>query len=297
MFYKHQTLLLAKEALLSNKKYDEAKEKLILITQQYKEAQEKALSLNKKYDEAEKVVSLYSKNLIDLDRLKPLRIEDLSLTYRPDIFDKKFIIKNHVTTGDQLYAVIIGQFNKNKVQLRQLWHIEDEQLLLTLFLMNVTNNLWGFGNPIKINEAGCVFQNENHPNTAMKSDRSVEHNVAFYINSEIGCCQDYARMLQFLLNKAKIKNRLVLNPGHILNEAYIQGKWMAFDATVNFWWHDSWGHIQNLPIDEPFSVSIFPNNGTVFKNNSQYRTFIGQFRTFMLLEAVYKTSKEITYPA
>ena len=82
MFYKHQTLLLAKEALLLNKKYDEAKEQLILITQQYKEAHEKALSLNKKYDEAEKVVSLYSKNLIDLDRLKPLRIEDLSLTYR-----------------------------------------------------------------------------------------------------------------------------------------------------------------------------------------------------------------------
>jgi hypothetical protein len=155
--------------------------------------------------------------------------------------------------------------------------------------------MWGYGNPVKVTQTGCVFKNEDFPNGQFNPEEDISKHIPQMIKSRIGCCTDHANMLHLLLTKAGIKNRFMMNPGHVFNEAFIGGKWQAFDATTNMWWHDSWDKIQNASLTAPVYVTFFPHIGTVYKH-PYYRPFAAIFRHYMLLEAVYKMAKDIKHP-
>ena len=250
------------------------------------------MSLNNQVMILNDEISALKKSQIDFKRLKKLQIKNLTYLIDGKIFDRSSFMNPVPTTDSELYQVTINQFNKYKSQLKSLWKIDNDDLLLTLFFMNVTTRLWGFGNIENTKIAGCVFDNETH--FPLPASTSSSKRYATYIKSNIGCCNDYADLLQFFLNKADLKNRRVNITGHVFNEVYIDGKWMAFDPSVNFWWHDSWYNIQNADEDTPVVVTIFPNDGTLAEN-SLYRPLSGQFMIYMLLGAAYKTSKDISY--
>lgn len=238
----------------------------------------------------EQIISL-KKYQIDYSRLKKIQIKNLTYLVDGKIFDKSSFMNPLPTSDEELYQKTMNQFNKYKNQLSSQWKVNNNDLLLTLFFMNVTSRLWGFGNIKNTNIAGCVFDNETH--FPMRSSSPSKRYVT-YLKSDIGCCNDYAYMLRFFLNKAKLKNRLVRIPSHVFNEVFIDGKWMAFDASANLWWHDSWYNIQNADEDMPVVVTIFPNDGTLI-DNPLYRPLSGQFVIIMIVDAVYKMSKNIRY--
>ncbi|PJD97386.1 MAG: hypothetical protein CK426_08065 [Legionella sp.] len=232
------------------------------------------------------------RNTIDLNWLKAIRMQNLPPISYNKIFNKEQYRRMPITNMDDFYKVANSEFNRYQSELSTTWSIQSPQLLKTLFFMNLVSNMWGYGNKIAINKSGCV---ENNEDTLFQTIIVEPLIIKHYLKTKIGCCIDSARFLSFLLERAQIKNRLVLNPGHIFNEAFIDGKWMAFDATVNFWWHTSWEKIQNEPLGTPIDVTIFPHKNLI-TNDDFYREKIGAFQLSLLLQAAYKYSKDIKYP-
>lgn len=234
--------------------------------------------------------------IVNFDRInKVLKIQDLSVNNKEEWFDRAFLNQKSITTEDDLFNAIMYQYSFYVEDIQSAWQISDPQLLLTLYFMNVTAHMWGYGNPSKVTQVGCVFKNEDHPDGIFDPNEPLDKHIPAMINSRIGCCIDHTNVLHMLLTKAGINNRIMLNPGHVFNEAFIEGKWQAFDATTNMWWHDSWEKIQNAKLDEPIYVTFFPHIGTVY-SHGYYRPFVGMFRHYMLLEAIYKMAKDIKYP-
>lgn len=231
--------------------------------------------------------------VIDFERIKTINIIDASADSNMQWISREFLDNSRVTTPEEFWDLISNRYIEVHDKIKKQWKIENEQLLEAVFFMNVTANLWPYGNKIATHETGCACQNE-IMGDSFKCDMPFENNVEGYLYSPIACCSDHARVMRFLLTKSGITNRYMLNPGHVFVEAFI-GKWYGLDATTNMLWHDSWWNIQNAEFHYHFSVSIFPIYGEV-ASHPFYRQFIGVFRHYMLLEAVYKMAKDIKHP-
>ena len=242
---------------------------------------------------AEKNKVLEVMHSIDLPLFNSLKIVNLPSIDERQLFRKELILKAEINNLDDFYAFANNHFELNKQYLEQQWKIGSPELLKTLFFMNLVSSMWGYGNVHAIDKPGCVLINENTNNELISEELRAD--IMTYIKTDIGCCRDSAYVLNLLLTKAGIKNRFMANPGHIFNEAYIDGAWMAFDATTNIWWHSSWEEIQNSRMETPFYVTLFPH-GNLVATNPYYRDAIGRLRLHLLLQAVYKISKHIEYP-
>lgn len=232
--------------------------------------------------------------IVDIERIKTVNIINLSASNKMEWFDRKFIDENRVTTTNDFYNLIMQHYYDIHDEIQQEWKIYDEDLLKSIYFMNIVSNLWAYGNKDAVTQLGCACSNELNPN-AFPCTTQFEDNVEGYVYTKIGCCSDSARIMRFLLTASGIKNRYMQNPGHIFNDVWLQGHWQSLDATTNMWWRDSWENIQNAETHYHFSVSIFPMYGEVL-NHPFHRPFIGVFRNFMLLEAVYKMAKDIKHP-
>jgi hypothetical protein len=232
--------------------------------------------------------------IVDLERIKKVHIINLSASNNMDWFDRKFLEEPHIYTSDDFYQRIMEHYHVIHDELVLNWKITDEQTLKSLYFMNVVSNMWGYGNKGTDTKTGCACTNEINEHAFPCETQFIENPEA-YIYTKIGCCADSARVFKFLLTKAGIKNRYMQNPGHIFNDVWLGGHWQSLDATTNMWWRDSWENIQNAETHYHFSVSIFPMYGEVL-NHPFYRPFIGVFRHYMLLEAVYKMAKDIKHP-
>ena len=129
------------------------------------------------------------------------------------------------------------RFSKYRRELELAWGTENEVYLKAFFYLNFVSSLWSYGNRISPQETGCVLVNENSNFEPIPEEKI---NVRTYIESDIGCCTDYAYMLHFLLGQAHFEARLVGLPGHVLNEVKVNGKWMALDAKINVFYRQSW---------------------------------------------------------
>ena len=82
-------------------------------------------------------------------------------------------------------------------------------------------------------KVGCAIQNEER---GMSQDgeplvADSRNILETWSTTSIGCCTDYAFLLSGVLDALGIENRFVTMPGHIANEAYVDGKWWYLDAT------------------------------------------------------------------
>lgn len=232
--------------------------------------------------------------VVDLERIKKAHIINLSASNNMEWFDRRFLDEPHIYTSDDFYFRIMEHYVEIKDDLQREWRVTNEDLLKSLYFMNVVSNMWGYGNKGADTKTGCACTNEINEHAFPCETQFVENPEA-YIYTKIGCCADSARVMRFLLTKAGIKNRYMQNPGHVFNEAWLQGHWQALDATTNMWWRDSWENIQNAETHYSFSVTVFPMYGEVY-GHEFYRPFVGTFRNYMILEAVYKMAKNIKHP-
>jgi hypothetical protein len=120
-------------------------------------------------------------------------------------------------------------------------------------LMLFTSTLWAYGNEIHTRKPGCMTVNEDN---AWQRD---EPTFEVFRRSRIGCCTDYAHALSLILSKSGIENRYVHVPGHIFNEARIDGRWGVLDANTNMYIASSW--TDAIAARNGVQAHVFPHPG------------------------------------
>lgn len=110
----------------------------------------------------------------------------------------------------------------------------------TLAYMHLVSQLWAPGNLHRQDREGCVRSNEDG-HWRFVTDAQVS--VTTYLQSRIGCCDDYAHMLVWLLHQDGLPARLVVAGGHIFAEFASRGKWHLLDAQTNSFADESFHHI------------------------------------------------------
>lgn len=197
------------------------------------------------------------------------------------IFNRRMIPIDKINSYDDFYLYARSIYDQNLDVLEEGWQLHDSAELKSIYYMNFVSSLWAYGNKDNPEEIGCVFDNEVHGMTH-KKDLTVKD----YLVSEIGCCDDYARILKLMLDKEKIKNRLVHVRGHIFNEAFFKNKWHVLDANINTMFHDSWFDITFRQPGERFLISTFPHNNSLFSEPEFFRASVGKFRLEVITAAV-----------
>lgn len=227
------------------------------------------------------------------DSLRVLKIENLPAVEYDSIFAKHHLLQADIKNFDQFYQFAEKRFKSYSHLLETKWNIHDKKKLEAIFYMNMISAMWGFGNKINKEKKGCVQSNENNNWQTIPVEKI---NVRTFIESDIGCCSDSAYLLSYLLDKAHIKQRVIRFPGHVLNEAYLEGRWYTLDAFSNMMFHSQWQDIQNYDKKSgEIAVTIFPHHNLVFGGNPFYRENIGHFRIILLLQAVYKVTGKLEY--
>lgn len=156
--------------------------------------------------------------------------------------------------------------------------------------MGYSSSVWAYGNSLDPENAGCVFNNEGD------RTRSYEGKTfGDFINSPIGCCNDYANLLTVLLTNFGINNRQVLIGGHIFNEITLDTpflfrhksgrpndvfvKKMVLDSTIDFVYLNDWKTIQFT--SDKFQVIVLPHPSSDV-DSENYRPLLTGFQQMML---------------
>jgi hypothetical protein len=139
-------------------------------------------------------------------------------------------------------------------------------------LMLFTSTLWAFGNRNHPEKPGCISSNED--NDWQFQQPTFEAVKA----ARIGCCTDYAHALAFILSRNGVENRYVAIPGHLFNEAKIDGKWYVLDANTNVIMNSAWNDIVADP--GRVRIHVFAHPGS--RGGKLHRPVVAAFQDYFL---------------
>jgi hypothetical protein len=139
-------------------------------------------------------------------------------------------------------------------------------------LMLFTSTLWAFGNRNHPEKPGCISSNED--NNWQFQQPTFEAVKA----ARIGCCTDYAHALAFILSRNGVENRYVAIPGHLFNEAKIDGKWYVLDANTNVIVNSAWNDIVADP--GRVRIHVFAHPGS--QGGQLHRPVLAAFQDYFL---------------
>lgn len=210
-----------------------------------------------------------------------LKIKNYPVVNYEVIFSKQKLPVAKIQNEDEFYKYVSHLYSLNKAFLMDSLKVENEDELKSIFFMNIVSRLWAYGNPDgKI--PGCVL---NNPQVGEIPES--ESSIQTYLSSPIACCTDYSKLLNSLLDKAGIRNRVVEIPGiHIFNEAFFSDSWHVLDATTNLLFQGTWKEITFRDPDAPVTLSRFPHHNTVKSHPTDYREIMGSFRYEMISAAL-----------
>ena len=219
--------------------------------------------------------------LFDMALFDQIQIVNLPSIPYEEIFSKEHVTNANIETEEDFYEFSRQRYLANRDYLMKKWRIEDEQRLQAIFYMNLVSHLWGYGNVKNPDKPGCVLHNE-ETEFEIVNDPTIQT----YLKSDIGCCTDYAHVLNILLDRCGIENRQVSVKGHIFNEVRLKGDesnrdgWVTLDANTNMLFEGSWASIQSRESKGANSVhlTIFPHQNLVEQDNPFYRPDVGRFR-------------------
>jgi hypothetical protein len=136
--------------------------------------------------------------------------------------------------------------------------------------------MYEFGAPPSTSTPDCID---------LGGEDGVAIGEAQILNSRIGCCDDFARVLAVLLDRAGIANRLVRIPGHVFNEARLDMRWRAMDPSINVFYDRSWREIVTADRQTKIRADWFPLRSASDASAASYRSVLPQFRIHMTLVA------------
>ncbi len=198
------------------------------------------------------------------------------------IFNDAAINRADINTYDEFYQAVEANFQRHKDGLKVAWNTADENRLRAFFYLNTVANLFAYGNTNPDALGGCA--NLNEESGGKQRDRGAM-GVRYYTETRIGCCTDYANVLNFLLNEAGIENRVATLHirGHFFNEVKLNGKWHALDANIGLFYGGSWNDF--IKDDGPLSVIRFPVLSMDASRPETYRPILAKFRHHILTTA------------
>ena len=203
----------------------------------------------------------------------------------------------NVKNGEEFHKLTSRLFEANQGKLQDWKKLRfDETEIKALFFMNLVSGFWDFGNKYNPDKVGCVGSNEDNKWQRIPAEKIT---IQTYLQSNIGCCNDYAYFLKYLLDKENIKSRLVIHPGHIFNEVWLNGSWRVLDANTGLYINKSWEELLTQGGKRgDLVIYQFPRHDASPGNS--YRQVIPGFQIFMLQKALVggtkKEIKDIEYP-
>ncbi len=197
------------------------------------------------------------------------------------MFGKKGYLNRPIASFDDFFLAVTDHWERNRSEYEEIGAMGGAETLKASFFMNVVSNLWSLGDSSSPSVAGCVRQNRN-TGTAGIPDENVS--IGLYLRSEIGCCTDYSQMMSYLLQRSGIRSRFVSIPGHVFNEAFVDGAWKTFDPTINVLYHAQWSRIAEDSDLTSVRITVFPLRSSE-PDSGDYRAEAGRLRIQMIVLA------------
>jgi len=213
----------------------------------------------------------------NLDRLQIIECSSLNL----QSFELRTEFRRrNLKTFTNFHQCVMEHFAVRSPELKRDWANvceHDDKKLKALFVMNFVSGLWGYGNIVNLDKPGCVLTNEHN------DWQDTVPSLSAYLDSDIGCCTDFAFLTKSLLDHEGIDNRLTSIPGHVFNEVRLNGRWCILDATMNIFVQASWDELYVRETrDKAIIVLVFPHANLADTKSPQYRPAIGQLRLLTL---------------
>lgn len=240
-------------------------------------------------------VRSYSSRLQGLDAgfndFGGIRFEEYPNLDYEQVFSKKALKHLELKSFADLAVFAERRFSRFRPELQAAWGTGDNSYLRAFFYLNFVSSLWSYGNSVSPQLTGCVLINEN---TNLEPIPDEKITVRTYVDSDIGCCTDYAYMLYFLLRQAHLEARLVELPGHVLNEVKMNGRWMALDANLNVFYRQSWRETIRHG-GKKIGIVVFPLLALNPAHQQSYRPLAGSFRQSMLARVAIGFHVPVSY--
>jgi hypothetical protein len=181
----------------------------------------------------------------------------------------------------ELHKVVMDEYARRGPDFRKACppeHIQSENKLKCLFIMNYVSGLWALGNRVNVDKPGGALSNE------LNQWSETPPSVQAYLDAKIGCCADFAWLTKYLLDQEGIENRLTSYPGHVFNEVKLDGRWYVLDSMINIFVEASWEDIFRHPHErDSIVVLLFPSQSSHDDRSKRYRSITPQFRLMTLL--------------
>lgn len=158
------------------------------------------------------------------------------------------------------------------------WDIESRTVRRIAFYAMVVGTLFEYGNKDAPELLGCSYHNEvlGGPVTYRQSQRQ-------FLNSKIGCCNDYAYLMMILMDFEGIQNQMLVGAGHIWNEFVVDGQKYNVDANTGYVMASAWADLKR---DGDLLIWKFPLAGAMPSAGERYRPILGVFSLYTMSRIV-----------
>jgi hypothetical protein len=189
------------------------------------------------------------------------------------IFDRREIPAAALTSFEAFGDYATRRYGAIAGILAHDWNVGPDAVREAAFFAGLTGTLFAYGNKERPEMVGCAGDNELRAAPAAGCLLAAE-----FLNSRIGCCDDYARLMKYLLDTARIPNRLVAIPSHTFNEIDIAGRRFVVDANTGLIFDRSWEELSTRP-GQRIYVYTLPLAGLMDAASENYRPQLGRLRS------------------
>lgn len=222
--------------------------------------------------------NVYEAQWENLTSLKIIECESMHLHSK----EKRNELRHgNLKTFAEFHKLVMSEYARRSPDLPRCFprgHVNSEEKLKCVFIMNYVADLWSFGNRLEPDKPGDALRNEQN------NFEAAAPSVRAYLEAKIGCCADWAYMCKFLLDCEGFENRLTTVGGHVFNEVRLDGRWNILDATVNIFVETSWEELYARQREaNSIVVLLFPSTTAHDDRSPRYRPLTGQYRLMSLL--------------
>lgn len=197
------------------------------------------------------------------DNLTQLRMSAPNYT---QIFAKQNVFTGAETTWSDLHDSVDQQFQAQSAALETAWGLSGK-VLEVAFYLNVVANLWGLGDVRDADGTyfapSCVLENryitaaQGVPVPGTNHYRLLQATPRDFLQSPLGCCDDYAMVLYILLKLAGYEPTQVGTLDHIYVQVPIDGEDYIVDPTFNFMTKMNNAQFLHQPLDQEVVYYVF----------------------------------------
>ena len=200
-------------------------------------------------------------------------------TFSPSIqaaYDRDSFPKEALESFEAFHSYLRRLYEEASPVISSNWGIGQRTAERAAFYSIAVGTLFAYGNKQRPDLSGCTTNNEIHGGVIEYTQSQRQ-----FLNSSIGCCNDYAYLMKILLDRDGIKNRMLVGAGHIWNEFTAAGHICNVDANTGLLIASSWADLKDA---DRILVWEYPLAGAMPSAGERYRPVLGAFPAYMLAQ-------------